>query len=317
MPQSGPSPVRVRFVDFWPSFHPDDFFMPLLTKAFPAVSISRGLGLRDRVHLEIRSVFPPRRLPRLAQELALSTLGGARNTRRILYSGEPPLNLPIRADLVLGHEDTDPRTGNVYLPHILAAMDWGDRRRLTEAGRRRGLGIRPETVSQPRSIPFRGRDHFACAFIGRPTPDREKLIAALKRLGPVDVFGAWTGRSVTSKAEVASRYRFMLCPENSLIPGYVTEKVLDSWALGCVPIYGGLDSHQLLNPGAFVDVNGFDSSEGLLDRINDLNTRHDLWEEVAGEQLFRQAPSVDRVVRAIASTVTRAGESDGEWPPSS
>jgi hypothetical protein len=311
MPQSGPSPVRVRFVDFWPSFDADDFFMPLLRQALSTASISRGLGLRDKAHLEIRSVFPPRRLSRMAQELALKAQGGTRSTRRVLYSGEAPQKPSMRADLVLGHEETDELAGRVYLPHILAAMSWGDPRRSTEAGRRRGLEVRPEVLARPRLTASHGRDRFACAFIGRPTPEREKLITALQRLGPVDVFGAWTGRSVASKAEVSSRYRFMLCPENSLIPGYVTEKILDSWALGCVPIYGGLDTHELLNPGAFVDVNGFGSSEGLLDRINELNTSHARWEEVASEQLFRQTPSLVGVARSIASTVRRSEDPRG------
>lgn len=317
MPKSDPSPVQVRFVDFWPSFDADDFFMPLLTQAFSAVSISRGLGLSDRVHLEIRSVFPPRRLPRIAQELALRARGGVGSSRRILYSGEAPQKPSIRADLVLGHDETDSHMGSVYLPHILAAMSWGDPHRSTEAGRRRGLEVRPEVVAQPRLTSSHGRDRFACAFIGRPTPEREKLITALQRIGPVDVFGAWTGRSVTSKAEVSSRYRFMLCPENSLIPGYVTEKILDSWALGCVPIYGGLDRHDLLNPRAFVDINGFDYSEGFLEKIDELNTSHELWEEVASEQLFRQTPSLAGVARSIASTVRRPDVPRREWPPSS
>ena len=44
---------------------------------------------------------------------------------------------------------------------------------------------------------------------------------------------------VKNKLECIQQYRYNICPENSYRPGYVTEKVFQSLAGGCVPIYWG------------------------------------------------------------------------------
>jgi hypothetical protein len=72
----------------------------------------------------------------------------------------------------------------------------------------------------------------------------------------VDVFGgawpkdlpSWHGRC-GDKIAVASRYRFALVMENQRQPGYITEKLLDAFAAGAVPIYWGAPDVSLL-PGA-------------------------------------------------------------------
>src|SRR5262245_51370319 len=40
-----------------------------------------------------------------------------------------------------------------------------------------------------------------------------------------------------SKLEIFPRYRFNVCFENAMFPGYYTEKILHAWAGGCVPLY--------------------------------------------------------------------------------
>lgn len=46
-------------------------------------------------------------------------------------------------------------------------------------------------------------------------------------------------RGVSHKMNCISSYRYNICPENSLAQGYTTEKVFQSLAAGCVPIYWG------------------------------------------------------------------------------
>jgi hypothetical protein len=73
-----------------------------------------------------------------------------------------------------------------------------------------------------------------------------RLRLARKWLNEVDVFGgawpkdltSWRGRC-GDKLEVARRYRYALVMENQRQPGYVTEKLLDAFASGAVPLYWG------------------------------------------------------------------------------
>jgi hypothetical protein len=41
------------------------------------------------------------------------------------------------------------------------------------------------------------------------------------------------------KGEYLKSYKFNICPENTISPGYVTEKLFQALQAGCVPIYSG------------------------------------------------------------------------------
>ena len=50
-----------------------------------------------------------------------------------------------------------------------------------------------------------------------------------------------------------SDFRFMLCMENSKLPGYVTEKIVNAFLSGAVPIYWGTEEiFNLFNKDAFI-----------------------------------------------------------------
>lgn len=56
-----------------------------------------------------------------------------------------------------------------------------------------------------------------------------------------------------NKLEYMRNFRFNICPENSLGEGYITEKVFESIAAGCIPIYyGAYLEPDILNPEAIL-----------------------------------------------------------------
>ena len=58
----------------------------------------------------------------------------------------------------------------------------------------------------------------------------------------VDSGGRWNnniGGPVTDKIAWLKNYKFNICFENSSYPGYLTEKLFDAFAAGCIPIYWG------------------------------------------------------------------------------
>lgn len=60
------------------------------------------------------------------------------------------------------------------------------------------------------------------------------------------------------KREVMSRYKYALCFENCLFPGYVTEKIFDCFLAGCIPVYlGAPDIIDFVPKGSFIDVRDF------------------------------------------------------------
>jgi hypothetical protein len=76
---------------------------------------------------------------------------------------------------------------------------------------------------------------------------------------------------VFEKVPTLSNYQFALCFENTAFPGYVTEKIFDCFAAGCIPIYlGAPDIRDLVPPGSFIDARDFHDFADMESFIRDL-----------------------------------------------
>lgn len=97
--------------------------------------------------------------------------------------------------------------------------------------------------------------------IGEWTGRRLQLAHALEALGRVDFAGpADNNTGYLAPRGLAflnwiSNYKYMICLENSSDEGYITEKPLQAWLGGAVPIYDG-GAKSLLDPRAFIDAAG-------------------------------------------------------------
>jgi hypothetical protein len=75
------------------------------------------------------------------------------------------------------------------------------------------------------------------------------------------------------KSYVLSQYKFCLCFENSKFPGYITEKILDCFFSGTIPIYlGAPDILDFIPPDTFIDFRKFDNFDQLYKYISSITT---------------------------------------------
>lgn len=65
---------------------------------------------------------------------------------------------------------------------------------------------------------------------------RDAIVARIRERIPVDFFGAAGARLIGPKVEIMRRYKYCLCPENSVGYGYDTEKIPEAWIAGCIPV---------------------------------------------------------------------------------
>lgn len=73
----------------------------------------------------------------------------------------------------------------------------------------------------------------------------------------------WRG-SVPEKMEVMSHYKFSLCFENCICPGYVSEKIFDCLAAGSIPVYfGAPDVERTVPASCFIDFRKFKNYKEL------------------------------------------------------
>ena len=78
-----------------------------------------------------------------------------------------------------------------------------------------------------------------------------------------ETFRSYRGRCA-NKADVFPRYKFTLCYENMIEPGFVSVKLFDALRSDVVPVYlGAPDIERIVDPAAFIDRRNFASDEDL------------------------------------------------------
>ena len=79
-------------------------------------------------------------------------------------------------------------------------------------------------------------------------------------------------RGVNHKLDFIRPYKFNIAFENSSVPGYTTEKIVDAMKARCVPVYWGNPRiGEEFNPNSFLNYFDFPSEEALIEKIIELD----------------------------------------------
>jgi hypothetical protein len=166
---------------------------------------------------------------------------------------------------------------------------------------------RPITIDQMmkhREVDFEKREKFCVAFIGKAYPFRMQSIAALSKIGKVDVFGAIARNTKKTRAiekfEIAQKYKFVFAFENDHFPGYVTEKLPEAWATGAVPLYWGADITRSMNPDAFMNAADYPTIEDFVTAVAGVAKSPKEWRKIAESPLIINRPSIDGVIMRLS-----------------
>jgi hypothetical protein len=268
--------MKTELIDFWPyanvghaDFNGVDVGQHFLRNLFEEIDSNRfsrseiyshfsqipRLSVRskqaiDRLSASLSKDKIKKSLRLYGHDLNKHQLGGT--NLNVWYTPEnvrPPLQESF--DIFLSH-DLDRYDGrNLYLPI------WATR-----------LGVDIENSILEQKKLLLGRDIImnqregVCAVISNPEPIRMAFLKELQKHTPVDIYGAFA-KPLNDKKTVMSQYRINICFENNEFPGYVTEKSIEAWKYGCVPVWRGLDSGGYLNDKALVNVTGLGFQESI------------------------------------------------------
>lgn len=237
--------VRLAFCDLAPDWDPDDnYFTRVLRQA--GVAFTRCAGPEDGPDFVLCGTFGHEFL--------------RYDCCRIQYSGEdswPDLNL---YDYAMG----------------FPLLEYGDRYlRLPLYAMRDTWAAALVKHEQPDEY-FTARRGF-CAFVVSNDfcAVRNEFFAALNAHRPVASGGQYrnnVGGPVADKTAFQRGYKFAVAFENSAAPGYCTEKIVDAWAAGCVPIYwGDPRAAEEFNPAAFLNAADYPDTAALIAAIDALD----------------------------------------------
>ncbi|MBL7012345.1 MAG: hypothetical protein ISR85_05395 [Kiritimatiellales bacterium] len=102
------------------------------------------------------------------------------------------------------------------------------------------------------------------------------------------------GGRVPDKVEFMRSGRFGLAIENTMAPGYITEKITDVFAAGAIPIYWGAPDISLdFNPKAFVNVADFLSVKDAVKEIKAIDQDEDRYRAMLTEPVFAEGAEPD------------------------
>jgi len=133
------------------------------------------------------------------------------------------------------------------------------------------------------------------SFKGELYGERIRAILELSKYRQIDLYGkewrSWKKRGtyrpifllnrkqvlecykgeIDSKFEELSGYRFNLCFENMIMPGYITEKIFDCFFVGVIPIYlGAPDIAEYVDEDCFIDARKFSDYKEMAEFLENM-----------------------------------------------
>ena len=120
--------------------------------------------------------------------------------------------------------------------------------------------------------------------------ERQKFFDLISKKVSVDSGGRYlnnVGGPVENKFEFQSRYRFSIAFENSSAPGYTTEKILQAFAAGTIPIYWGdprIANH--FNEKSFINCHAYQSFEQVIEEVERVNNDKSLFGQYINEPIW-------------------------------
>ena len=250
----GPVRVRVAFDGFWPGFGLGSF-----SAAHPYLKLKYFLS-ECRRDPDVCFVGPFTRTGRVlrdAARIAPSRSGCA----TVFYTGERVSAPAGRFDWSISY-DRDNGASNLYLPGWVRQLN--------------RLGLTPHAlVRNAPEFPGPFARPGACAYVARHrTVLREAFFDRLAQRMEVASPGrsrnncSPIGRSSPDKLAFLRHFRFNIAFENEAFPGYLTEKIVDAFAAGCVPVYWGDPLvAQTFSPDAFIHVRDESQFGAAVERI--------------------------------------------------
>lgn len=121
-------------------------------------------------------------------------------------------------------------------------------------------------------------------------PMFKELFEELSKYKKVDSGGKWNnnvGGPVADKLVFDRSHKFSIVCENTAHSGYTTEKLVQAFAAGCIPIYwGDPNVTKVFNPKAFIRVQDFSSLQEALAFVMKVDADDQLWESMMREPVL-------------------------------
>lgn len=240
----------------------------------------------------------PKPLRAQAQSLAALFPDTAQQALKLFHTAENVRHDTIPADYSISFDLNISSPKHFRLPYWMEMIDWAHEGLSGNENPRFGSLMKIERLMQPLGRQFLGRKQEAAFLSTHIREPRKTLFDAVQKLMPVHGFGAHFNKNIQNhhlsgfyKQELLQEFGFNLCPENSMYPGYYTEKIPEAFFSECLPISWTDENVKVdFNPKAFINLapmswSNFAALEEIIQSPRALN-------DYADQSLLLQAPSI-------------------------
>ena len=155
------------------------------------------------------------------------------------------------------------------------------------------------------TIPAKSKTDF-CGFVvsnDQGMKERLEMFKLLSAYKKVDSGGRYMnniGGPVKDKLAFDQSHKFSLTFENCIHRGYTTEKIVEAFAAGAIPIYyGNPEIGKEFNTKAFVNIHDFASLEDAVKRVIEIDQNDELYKQMKAEPIITGARKDDSELRAF------------------
>ena len=278
--------MKVCFSDFWTPFDPNNnFFIHIIRELYENVEV---------VH------------PEDADVMFFSVFGNEngryKNCKKIFFTGENISPNFKKCDYSLTFDHNTHGGKNFRLPLWYLYIDWFDVKTYDNP-----QWLIPESyLYGENEFTLKPKDKFCAIVYGKQIESRIKAIQNISRYKTVEVFGkANSNRPLPDgenyKMDLISDYKFSLCYENSVTPGYHTEKLLHGKIAGNIPIYyGDKTISEDFNSECFINAVDM-SDEELMQKIMEIDSNDFLYKNIISQPLFADHIYIDPIKNYLYS----------------
>lgn len=263
--------MKITFSDFWSPFDPENnFFIHALKQCFDDVEVV----LPEDADIMFFSVF------------------GRENTmykhcKKVFFTGENQRPNFKACDFSLTFDFDSYDGKNFRLPLWYLYIDWFNVKTY----------LNPEWLIpvsylyNENEFTQKQKNKFCSIVFGRNVESRMNAIQNLSQYKSVDVFGKINPDfplpdGEKNKLDLISNYKFSLCYENSVTPGYHTEKLLHGKIAGNIPIYyGDATISEDFNPDCFINATNMSGDE-LIDVVRRIDSDDKIYNKIISTPLF-------------------------------
>jgi hypothetical protein len=275
--------MKITFSDFWQypkPFNPNNnFFIHIIRELYENVEIVNP----EDADVMFYSVFGKENL-------------GYKNCKKIFFSGENVRPNFKKCDYSLTFDIDDYEGKNFRLPLWYLYIDWFD----VESYENPDWLIPESYLYSENEFSEKPKNKFCSIVFGNFVDSRVNAIESINQYKKVDILGKANPSKFLPdgekyKLDAISDYKFSLCYENSVYPGYHTEKLLHGKVAGNVPIYYGDNTVSLdFNPDCFINAFGMDNEE-LVEKIKEIDSNESLYNSIASQPLFAEKKTLDPI----------------------